>query len=410
MAKGSIEQRGENSWRLRVDLGYRPDGTRNRPTKTITVEDTKILRSPKKLKEYLDDELAKFKQKVLSGNYFKPEKTTFKQFVDSHWRPKYAKDPDNLAPSTLVSYETNLRVHVLPHFGHMQLSSIQTMHVVDFMNYLKTPEARKDDKPIPLDSDTQRLILRVLRNVLNVAVSWKFIKEHPCDGVKWPKTTKAKIEVFDEPEIDEIIDALFKEPTRWRLSILGTLFGGFRRGEITALEIHDCDFGDGSIRIDENIPMKIDGEHLIKAPKNDSSTRRIKMPKWYMAELEAYAKEWKKQRWAAGTKWKGSEGRQFLFHKGDGIPYHPNTPTNWWGRFLKRHGFRHIKLHGLRHTSATFLLEQGVTTKAVAERLGHSDERTLMTTYSHVTKSMEERAAAEFDRFDRRPAPSESMK
>lgn len=402
MAKGSIEKRGENTWRLTVELGTLPDGTRDRERKTITVEDKALLRTTKKLKDYLEDQLSDFKREVLSGNYIRPEKITFQQFMDKHWKPKYASDPDNLAESTLVSYETNLKTHILPRFGSMQLSEIKTMHVVDFLTDLKKPEARKDGKPGPLDNDTQRLILRALRNVLNVAVKWKFITEHPCNGVEWPKTTKAKIEVFDEEEIKKIIDALYEEPVKWRLAILGTLFGGFRRGEVTALEIPDCDFGDDSIMIDENIPMKIKGEHLIKAPKTESSIRKIKMPSWYMRELEEYTKLWKRQRWATGTKWKGGE-RKFLFHKGGGVPYHPNTITNWWREFLRRHGIRHVKLHGLRHTSATFLLEQGLTTRAVAERLGHSDERTLQSTYSHVTKTMETRAAAEFDRFERRP-------
>lgn len=287
----------------------------------------------------------------------------------------------------------------------MRLDAIQTMHVVDFLAFLKTPEARRDGKPGVLGNGTQRFILRVLRNVLNRATEWKFIAKNPCDGVRWPKKPETKVEVYDESEITEIIDALYRQPTVWRLMILGTFFGGFRRGEVVALEIDDCNFGDNAILIDENIPMKIKGKHLIKKPKNSSSERRIKMPAWYMKELEIYAtKTWKKQMWDAGTKWKGEKDRQFLFHKGDGVPYHPNTPTRWWREFLAKNGFRYVKPHGLRHTSATFLLEQGMTTKAVAERLGHKDERTLTSTYSHVTKTMEERAAQEFDRFNRRPS------
>lgn len=280
----------------------------------------------------------------------------------------------------------------------MRLDAIQTMHVVDFLAFLKTPEARKDGKPGVLGNGTQRFILRVLRNVLNRAKEWKFIAKNPCDGVRWPKKPETKVEVYDESEMVVIIDALYRQPIVWRLMILGTFFGSFRRGEAVALEISDCDFGDGSIMIDENIPMKIDGEHLIKAPKNLSSRLKVKMPALYMKELETYVtKTWKKQMWGARTKWRAPEGRQFLFHKGDGLPYHPNTTTNWWRKFLKANGFRHVKLHGL-------LLEQGLTTKAAAERLGHSDERTLTTTYSHVTKTMEERAASEFDRFERRPS------
>ncbi|MEJ9165276.1 site-specific integrase, partial [Paenibacillus graminis] len=88
MAKGSIEKRGENKWRLTVDLGLNNDGSRNRPRKTITVEDKALLKTTKKLKDYLDDELAKFKQEVLSGSYIAPSKLTFKEFYENEWKPK----------------------------------------------------------------------------------------------------------------------------------------------------------------------------------------------------------------------------------------------------------------------------------------------------------------------------------
>lgn len=63
--------------------------------------------------------------------------------MDKHWKPKYASDPENLAESTLVVYEQHLQTHILPKFGGKRLDNIETMHVVDFMAYLKTPEARK---------------------------------------------------------------------------------------------------------------------------------------------------------------------------------------------------------------------------------------------------------------------------
>ncbi|MDQ0493005.1 hypothetical protein QOZ95_001161 [Paenibacillus brasilensis] len=44
----------------------------------------------RKLKDYLDDQLAAFKSEVLSGNYIKPSKLTFKNFYENEWVPKYA--------------------------------------------------------------------------------------------------------------------------------------------------------------------------------------------------------------------------------------------------------------------------------------------------------------------------------
>lgn len=50
MAKGSIEKRGERTWRLTIDLGTHADGTRNRQRKTITVEDDSLLKTTKRLR------------------------------------------------------------------------------------------------------------------------------------------------------------------------------------------------------------------------------------------------------------------------------------------------------------------------------------------------------------------------
>ena len=86
-----------------------------------------------------------------------------------------------------------------------------------------------------------------------------------------------------------------------------------------------------------------------------------------MKELAVYVREWKKNKLLVGTKWQGGD-KQYLFHTGFGLPYHPNTLTSWWTNFLKQNRFRHIKLHGLRHTSATYLLERGVQLKTIQER------------------------------------------
>ncbi len=70
-----------------VDLGRDTKGGRIRRTKTIHV--TKKL-SPKKLKEFLDLELAKFQMEVEAGNDISLEKKWFKDFAIKEWFPKFA--------------------------------------------------------------------------------------------------------------------------------------------------------------------------------------------------------------------------------------------------------------------------------------------------------------------------------
>ena len=393
--KGSIEKRGENSWRLRVDLGYNPDGTRNRPGKTITVEDKALLKTKKKLQEYLEDQLALFKQEVLAGEYFKPEKMTLRQFVENEWWSKYASDPDNLSPLTAKTYRHHLDNHILPALGGKQLAAIKTIQLVTLMNNLKKPGARKDGRGEKLSSYTIIYIYNVLRNVFNVAKEWNLIKENPMDGVPKPKKEKTKINPYTAEEAKEVIGKLYDEPIMWRLFILGSMLGGFRRGELIALEWSDVNFADKCIRIRKSISLVQNGQAYEKGTKNDEE-RTVDMPDWYMAELEQYYKVWKRQRWENNDIWVGGD-REYLFHNGTGKPLYHTTPTTWWREFVKRHKLRKVRLHDLRHSSATLLIEAGAHLKAIQERLGHKQFQTTADIYAHVTKKVSRELAEKFN-------------
>lgn len=52
-----------------------------------------------------------------------------------------------------------------------------------------------------------------------------------------------------------------------------------------------------------------------------------------------------------------------------------------------------IRLHDLRHTWATMALTAGVHPKVVQERLGHSNIKITMDTYSHVLPGLQKSAA-----------------
>lgn len=393
--KGSIEKRGENSWRLRVDLGYNPDGTRNRPSKTITVEDKALLKTKKKLQEYLEDQLALFKQEVLAGEYFKPEKMTLRQFVENEWWSKYASDPDNLSPLTAKTYRHHLDNHILPALGGKQLTDIKTIQLVTLMNNLKKPGARKDGRGEKLSSYTIIYIYNVLRNVFNVAKEWNLIKENPMDGVPKPKKEKTKINPYTAEEAKEVIGKLYDEPIMWRLFILGSMLGGFRRGELIALEWSDVNFADKCIHIRKSISLVQNGQAYEKGTKNDEE-RTVDMPDWYMAELEQYYKVWKRQRWENNDIWVGGD-REYLFHNGTGKPLYHTTPTTWWREFVKRHKLRKVRLHDLRHSSATLLIEAGAHLKAIQERLGHKQFQTTADIYAHVTKKVSRELAEKFN-------------
>ncbi|ELK43294.1 integrase family protein [Brevibacillus agri BAB-2500] len=411
--KGSIEKRGENTWRLRVDLGYNPDGTRNRPSKSITIEDKELLRTTKKLQDYLEDQLYQFKQEVLSGQYIKPSKMTFKQFVDNEWRPKYARS--ELARTTQKKYDDHIRTRLLPTFGKQLLGDIKPIHVVTFINSLSKSGARKDGKDKPLDSGTIEYVYRILKNILTRAVEWKFIGEHPMKDIPKPKPKDPRKKLieqrespqfYDENEAQQVVEALYSESRKWRLFILGSMIGGCRRGELVGLEWPSVNFDDLEIEIENNIPLTENGEAVEKGPKSIASYRVIDMPEWYMDELSLYYQEWQREKESLGTQWQGGD-RQFVFHNGTGKPYYYQHPSRWWKRFCERHGIRYIKFHGLRHSMGTLLIEDEDPSnvdsllKAIQERLGHSRKSTTEDIYVHVTKKVKKRTVGKFDKFAR---------
>lgn len=410
-----IEQRGKNSWRLTVSFGAGPGNKKNRERTTVRVDDPAILKSPKKLEQHLKEEWLKFKIKVESGAYIAPEKMKFDDFINE-WRDKYASDPNNLSPTTWDRYEGHIKSRIIPAFGHFRIDKINTMQIVTFIKDLEKPGARLDGSEEPLDSGTIGFIFRVLKNIFTRAVEWKVIKENPMESIQKPKEKNAKQKLleqkenpqfYDEHEAQIVVDALYKETRKWRLLILGSMIGGFRRGELVGLEWQNINFQDGCLIVENNIPLSVNGEAVEKGPKSIASYRTVDMPDWYMEEMEAYYREWNLEKNYLGTKWEGGD-RQFVFHNGKGKPYYYKHPSRWWERFCKRHDIRYIKFHGLRHSMGTLLLEDETENNfdsiliAIQRRIGHARLSTTSDIYVHVTKKVKQRTAGKFDKFSRK--------
>lgn len=68
---------------------------------------------------------------------------------------------------------------------------------------------------------------------------------------------------------------------------------------------------------------------------------------------------------------------------------------------VKRHfpELKKIKIHGFRHTHASLLFEAGADIKDVQERLGHTDIKTTMNIYTHITPARKEETAEKFSKY-----------
>jgi integrase len=400
----SIEKRGKNSYRLIVEVGYGPDSKRIKRSKTVNIDDQALLKTTKKLQDYLNTELTKFKIEVEAGEYIAPEKMTFKAFVEE-WRTKYAEN--KLSYSTIKTFESMLKVHILTAIGHLRLDQIKPLHLVTLLDSLRKNNKRPNGKTMILSDGSIRYAHRVLSNIFLRAVEWQVIKTNPMKGVGRPAITEKEQKYYNETEAQKVIAALYMEPSMWRLFFLTAMIGGLRRGEILALEWTDLDFEDSLIKITKNIPVKIKGKAVVKSPKTKSSIREVDMPVWYMAEMEDYLKEWKVQQDNIGDNWLG-EDTQYVFHAGYGKPLGLGSANQWWKAFINKHNLKFIRVHDLRHTSATlmidiedegFIADDQAMLKIIQKRLGHSRFETTANLYTHVTKKLSQKSAAKFEKL-----------
>ncbi|WP_267886728.1 tyrosine-type recombinase/integrase [Anaerosinus massiliensis] len=97
-----------------------------------------------------------------------------------------------------------------------------------------------------------------------------------------------------------------------------------------------------------------------KDPKNKSSVRRIALSNSLIDLLKMYKREQLEQKFMLANKW---VNENWLFTKWNGRPMYPTTPSQWFRKFLKRHGLPHMRFHALRHLSATLLIALGVPLK-----------------------------------------------
>ena len=89
----------------------------------------------------------------------------------------------------------------------------------------------------------------------------------------------------------------------------------------------------------------------------------------------------------------GFKNLGYVLFKENGDPFHPDSLTQKWERFVVKHNLPPIRLHDLRHSNATAMIAAGVNAKVVQHRLGHANVSVTLNTYTHVLPEMDQEAA-----------------
>lgn len=373
---GSIEKRGENTYRLVVSTGKNLDGSRARRTKTIhgTRKDAEIA-------------LAEFVTEANRGLVPEGKPVTFEEFYHI-WQVNYGTK--DLAPSTYNRYVGMLESRILPYLGSFTLEKIKPTDLMKLYDMLEQDtqikRLAKNNGERTLKPLSKKTILehhRLISAMLHKAVYWQLIPYNPAERVQPPRSRKPKRRYYDDEQCKVLLsnlNELSTENIKYKVAITLTVFTGVRLGELMGLEWSDIDFTNGIVSINKSSQYLADKGVFTKTPKTESSIRDVAIPDFVVSLLEEYKSWYEEQKSIYGELWIDSDR---LFVQSDGKPMHPSTISKWFVKFVKEIGLPVINFHGLRHTNATLLISQNIDVAVVAARLGHAQITTTFNFYVH---------------------------
>ena len=289
----------------------------------------------------------------------------------------------NIEATTRTGYEEKIRNYIIPAMGHIPINHIDGTFVQSWI---------RDMSDRGLAPRTIKNAHQCLNSAMKTAVQLRMLPCNPCQYTILPKIEEYNADVYTDPEIQAAINAA-KGTDAFLLVFLG-LSVGLRRGELCALKWQHIDLDNRKINILEN-RVTTKGKVITKQPKSKSSKRTITIGKSTCQILQQAKGEYEEQRKAYGP---GFSKEDYVIHLKDGSPYHPDSLTQKWDRFMSKHGLKHIRLHDLRHSCATSMFANNVDPKTVQTRMGHSSSKITMDIYVHRTQAMDEHAAEVMDK------------
>ncbi len=373
------------TWWFVVDLPAGPEGKRRQARR-------RGFRTKAEAQSALDE------LRVTSrlGTYVAPARQTVGEFLRDDWLPTVSR---SLAQTTWESYERNIRHHVEPNIGHIQLQALDAGALNRLYSSLLDNGRKHGHQSPGLKPRTVRYVHTIIQAALRDAVRWHRVPLNAASQAAPPSAKSAKppeMRVWSSTELATFLDRTSGDRYHWPWLFLATT--GCRRGEALGLRWQDVDMERRLAAIrQELVPLtKASGRgregRLIPRTKSDRP-RVIELDSRTVGALRSWRAHHAAERLLFGDAYVDSG---LVFCRPDGRPYHPEAFSKAFDRRLTRTAFAdlmRIRLHDLRHTWATLALVAGVDVKIVSERLGHTSPLITWQTYQHVTKGMQTDAA-----------------
>ncbi|MGT2806322.1 tyrosine-type recombinase/integrase [Streptococcus intermedius] len=303
--------------------------------------------------------------------------------VLDEWWGFYRKEIKRSSISSLTGNVDELRSIFAT---NVKIRNIDARYIQNFLNNLKVTRSK----------------LERFKSILNLsfdyALSLDYIKDNSARRAKLPKVIKtiddyqktAK-KFLEDTELEKLIEELYRRPNTYRLALLAEFmaYNGCRIGEAIAIKPENINFKNKTIDIHGTLDKTVGytkGEKT--TTKTSASWRTVAMSDkeidilHKMIDLNELTKNTNPNYVDLG----------YIFVTKNGVPIQNNsfnTAIRSANQRLDVPIDKYLTSHIFRHTLVSRLAEYNIPLKAIMQRVGHSDSKTTLKIYTHVTQKME---------------------
>jgi integrase len=287
-------------------------------------------------------------------------RATFKEFVGD-WK----KSKLDISGKTLGTYNSQLKLYLIPSFGERKLTSITTADIKKWVASLV------DDGIGPT---TIRQCYRLLHQILQSALEDELLGRNPAVGIKLPKIASKPKEGLTAKELYALADEC--GPHGPLVIFLGTC--GLRVNEALALRVEDFDLEAKIVRVahswtTDEFGKKLRDENGEFVPGTTKTGEQRDVP------LDRNTIELIKPL----LEGKGNRDWVFKGENGQALDY-GFFRRKYFKPATEKLGMKNVVIHSLRHTAGSLLASLGAPIPEVSKILGHASAKMTLDVYGHA--------------------------
>lgn len=354
-------------WRLRVVVGYRPDGQPRQASKTV-----------RGTQRTAQSELAKFVTQAESGNTPLVGSMTLGAYLEK-WMDHVRA---HRQPDTTRNYAVKCRRWTAD-LGSVRLNKLKPFQL---------DETYRRWQAAGMSPATIKVHHAVLSAALRQAVKWGLVDRSVASLATLPSVPVKRRSVPDVDTVRLLVTESEQSDPVLSAAIMLAALTGCRRGELLGLRWSDIDPEKMLLHVERSIKREEIGRVLRVGPTKTHQDRRISLDSVTLAVFDTHRR--RAESWAAEAKVTiEPDGYVLTEDPTGGAPLSPDALTHRFSRLARHLGLGSLRFHDLRHSVATTLLAAGYDLAIVAGRLGHRDPTITLRVYSHALQERDRQAA-----------------